>query len=119
MTSNVNFIARPILQLFVIALYALIQPLNRKITKMVLHLSSGREIRILEPGAVSLKVARKLLLVYLFVQRFIWEPGAFHHPAGANLLFCSCYFKACLSLHLKSYHENYSIKITPVFGNDR
>ena len=64
MTSNLNFIVRPILQLFVIALYALIQPLNRKITKMVLHLSR-------------------------------------------------------LSLHLKSYHENYSIKITPVFGNDR
>ena len=39
MTSNVNFVARPILQLFVIALCAVSQPLNRKITKMVLHLS--------------------------------------------------------------------------------
>ena len=26
--------------------------------------------------------------------QIIWEPGAFHHPAGANLLFCTCYFKA-------------------------
>ena len=55
---------------------------------------SGLEIRILEPGAISLKIARKLLLVRIFVHKFNWEPGAFHHPAGANLLFCSCYFKA-------------------------
>ena len=56
---------------------------------------SGLEIRILEPGTILPKMARKLLVVYFFVHKFIWEPGAFHHPAGANLLFCSCYFKAC------------------------
>ena len=39
MTSNVNFYARPILQLFVIALCAISQPVNRKTTKMVLHVS--------------------------------------------------------------------------------
>ena len=54
---------------------------------------AGLEIRILEPGAISLKIARKLLLVHIFVHKFIWEPGAFHQLAGANLLFCSCYFK--------------------------
>ena len=52
------------------------------------------DIRIPEPGAISLKIARKLLLVYIFVHKFIWEPEAFYHPADANLLFCSCYFKA-------------------------
>ena len=49
-----------------------------------------------EPGAISLKIARKLLLVHFFLHKFIWEPGAFHHPAGANLVFCSHYFKAWL-----------------------
>ena len=39
LTSNVNFGARPILQLFVTALCVVSQPLNRKITKMVLHVS--------------------------------------------------------------------------------
>ena len=56
----------------------------------------GLEIRILGPGAISLKIARKLLLVYFFVHKFIWEPGAFYHPACANLLFCS-YFMACVT----------------------
>ena len=37
MTSNVNLDARPDLQLFVIALCVVSQPLNRKITKMVLR----------------------------------------------------------------------------------
>ena len=35
MTSNANFATIPILQLFVIALCAVSQPLYRKITKMV------------------------------------------------------------------------------------
>ena len=39
MTSNVNFAARPNSQLFVIALCAVSQPIYRKITKMVLHIS--------------------------------------------------------------------------------
>ena len=39
MTSNINFNARPVLQLFVIALCVVSQTLNRKITKMVLHVS--------------------------------------------------------------------------------
>ena len=55
-------------------------------------------------GAISLQIARKLLLVYFFAHKFIWEPGAFHHPAGANLLFCSCFFKACL----QEFHRIYS-----------
>ena len=38
-TSNVKFDARPILQLSVIALCAVSQPLNRKITKMVVCVS--------------------------------------------------------------------------------
>ena len=38
MTSNKNFDLRPILQLFVIDLCAVIHLLNRKITKMDLHL---------------------------------------------------------------------------------
>ena len=54
---------------------------------------AGLEMRILEPGAISLKIARKLLLVHLFVHKFIWEPGAFHHPEGANLFFCSLLFQ--------------------------
>ena len=37
--ANVNFDPRPILQLFVIALCAVSQPLNRKITKMILHVT--------------------------------------------------------------------------------
>ena len=32
---------------------------------------SGLEIGILQPGAISLKIARKLLLVHLFVHKFI------------------------------------------------
>ena len=36
-----------------------------------LELLSGLEIRILEPGAISLKIARKLLLVHFFVHKFI------------------------------------------------
>ena len=32
---------------------------------------TGLEIRILEPGAISLKIARKLLLVHFFVHKFI------------------------------------------------
>ena len=55
---------------------------------------TGLAIRILGPGAIPLKITRKLFLVHIFVHKFIWEPGAFYHPAGANLLFCSCYFKA-------------------------
>ena len=39
MTSHINFEARPILQLFVIALCAVSQLLNRNITKMVLRVS--------------------------------------------------------------------------------
>ena len=39
MTSNVNFCVTPILQLFVIALCAVSQPLNRKKNKMVLGVS--------------------------------------------------------------------------------
>ena len=39
MTSNKNLDSRPVLQLFVIALCAVSQPLNRKIPKMVLHVS--------------------------------------------------------------------------------
>ena len=39
MTSNVNFDARSVLQLFVIALCAVRQPLKRNITKMVLRVS--------------------------------------------------------------------------------
>ena len=64
---------------------------------------------ILKPGAISLKIAKKLLLIHMFVHNFIWEPGAFYHPAGANLLFCSSYFKAWLytsfidSCHLISF----------------
>ena len=61
---------------------------------------TGLEIRILEPGAIPLKIVRKLLLVYFFVHKFIWEPGAFYYPASANLLFCSCYFKACYLIGL-------------------
>ena len=60
------------------------------ILKTVTH--AGLEIKILEP----MKIVRKLLLVHFFVHKFIWEPvWAFHHPVSANLLFCSCYFKAC------------------------
>ena len=55
MASNVNFNTKPIFQLFIIALCVVSQPLNRKITKIVL----------------------------------------------------------CLSLHLKSYLENYFMKIIP------
>ena len=39
MTSKVNFDARPVLQLFVIALCVVSQPLNTKITKMVLRVN--------------------------------------------------------------------------------
>ena len=39
MNLNINFEAKPILQLFVIAFRAISQPIKRKITKMVLRLS--------------------------------------------------------------------------------
>ena len=61
---------------------------------------AGLEIRILEPEVISVKIARKLLLFFFFVHKFIWEPGAFYLPASANLLFCSCYFKACPGAYL-------------------
>ena len=38
-TLSITFDAKPILQLFVTALCTLNQPLNKKITKMVLHVS--------------------------------------------------------------------------------
>ena len=55
----------------------------------------GLEIRIPEPGAISLKIARKLLLVHFIVNNLFREPGTFYHPPGANFLFWSFYFKAC------------------------
>ena len=69
----------------------------RKCCVWLIHLlHAGLEIRILEPGAVLLKTVRKLLLIHFFVHKFIWESRVFYHPAGTNLLFCSCYFKAWL-----------------------
>ena len=57
--------------------------IQRNRTSM-LYRNSGLEIRILKLGAISLKIARKLPLVYFFMHRFIWEPGA--HPASTNWL---------------------------------
>ena len=56
-------------------------------------------------GAISLKIARKLLLVYLFVHKFIWEPGAFYHPAGPDLLFLPLLFQG-LVVHV--YQHTYT-----------
>ena len=50
-------------------------------------IQAGLEIRILEPGAISLKIAGKLLPVQFgpsLCAQIYMKTGAFYHPAGAN-----------------------------------
>ena len=42
-----------------------------------------------------------MLLVHFFVNKFIWESGAFYHPAGANLLFAPAISRLDLSTMLQ------------------
>ena len=46
------------------------------------------------PGGNFTEKCQKVAPGPFLCAQIIWEPGAFYHPAGANLLFCSCYFKA-------------------------
>ena len=49
---------------------------------------AGLEIQILEPGAITLKIYRKLLLVHFFVHKFISEPA--EHLITKQAQICSC-----------------------------
>ena len=71
-----------------------------------LSVQARLEIRILEPGAISLKIARKLPLVHFLVHKFIWEFGYYTTPQEQICSFAPAFSRLVCRFEIREYAIN-------------